>query len=70
MKHYFNSLFNDNLTFILGWEIFVFLTTCFFLLIILRLVGILKGIEEIKKEQLKQTEIMQTILETRRYYDA
>jgi len=70
MRHYFNSLFNDNLTFILGWEMFVFLTTCFFLLIILRLVTILKEIKEIKKEQLKQTRFLNTIIETRRYYDA
>ena len=32
MKHYWESLFNENLTFILGWEIFVFLITLMWLL--------------------------------------
>tara|TARA_Y100001938_G_C7730212_1_gene254232 strand:+ start:313 stop:486 length:174 start_codon:yes stop_codon:yes gene_type:complete len=32
MKHYWESLFNENLTFILGWEAFVFLITLMWLL--------------------------------------
>ena len=32
MKHYWESLFNENLTFILGWEAFVLLITLMWLL--------------------------------------
>jgi len=32
MRHYWESLFNENLTFILGWEAFVFLVTLMWLL--------------------------------------
>ena len=37
MKHYFESLFNDNLTFVLGWEAFVFFMLLFFISIVIRL---------------------------------
>ena len=40
MRYYFESLFNDNLTFILGWEVFVLLTTIFYVRIIYRLIKI------------------------------
>ena len=37
MRYYFESLFNENLTFILGWEIFVFMMLLFFISIVIRL---------------------------------
>ena len=37
MRYYFQSLFNDNLTFILGWEAFVLMMLFMFISIILRL---------------------------------
>jgi len=37
MKHYFDSLFNDNLSFILGWEAFVLFILLFFISIAYRL---------------------------------
>jgi hypothetical protein len=37
MRYYFQSLFNDNLTFILGWEAFVLMMLLMFISIILRL---------------------------------
>ena len=37
IKHYFNSLFNEDLTFILGWEAFVFFMLLMFISIIIRL---------------------------------
>jgi hypothetical protein len=37
MKHYFESLFNENLTFVLGWEAFVFFMLCMFVSIVYRL---------------------------------
>jgi len=37
MKHYFQSLFNENLTFVLGWEAFVLFMLLMFISIIIRL---------------------------------
>ena len=37
MKHYFQSLFNENLTFVLGWEAFVLFMLLMFISIIVRL---------------------------------
>tara|TARA_Y100000310_G_C20325749_1_gene642903 strand:+ start:490 stop:669 length:180 start_codon:yes stop_codon:yes gene_type:complete len=37
MKHYFESLFNENLTFVLGWEAFVLFMLLMFISIIVRL---------------------------------
>ena len=47
MKHYFDSLFNDNLTFIFGWEAFVFFMLCMFVSIIVRLHRIEKKVNNI-----------------------
>ncbi len=49
MKHYFDSLFNDNLTFIFGWEAFVFFMLCMFISIIVRLHRIEKKVNDILK---------------------
>ena len=45
MKHYFNSLFNENLTFVLGWEAFVLFMLMMFISIIIRLNRIEKKLE-------------------------
>jgi len=37
MKHYFESLFNENLTFVLGWEAFVLFMLLMFISSIVRL---------------------------------
>ena len=37
MKYYFQSLFNENLTFVLGWEAFVLFMLMMFISIIVRL---------------------------------
>jgi hypothetical protein len=37
MSYYFESLFNENLTFIFGWEAYVFFMLCIFISIIVRL---------------------------------
>jgi len=47
MKHYFESLFNENLTFVLGWEAFVLFMLVMFVSIIFRLAGIKRQIEEL-----------------------
>jgi hypothetical protein len=47
MKHYFESLFNENLTFVLGWEAFVLFMLLMFISIIFRLARIEKQIDEI-----------------------
>jgi len=49
MKHYFDSLFNDNLTFIFGWEAFVFFMLCMFISIIVRLHRVEKKVNNILK---------------------
>ena len=46
MKHYFESLFNENLTFVLGWEAFVFFMLCMFVSIIYRLSRLEKKLDE------------------------
>lgn len=46
MKHYFESLFNDNLTFVLGWEAFVLFMLLMFVSIILRLNRIEKKVDK------------------------
>ena len=45
MKHYFQSLFNENLTFVLGWEAFVLFMLLMFISIIIRLNRIEKKLE-------------------------
>ena len=52
MKHYFESLFNENLTFVLGWEAFVLFMLLMFISIIVRL----NRIE-------KKADVMQTYLD-------
>tara|TARA_R110000765_G_scaffold90688_2_gene172420 strand:+ start:566 stop:751 length:186 start_codon:yes stop_codon:yes gene_type:complete len=52
MKHYFESLFNENLTFVLGWEAFVLFMLLMFISIIVRL----NRIE-------KKTNVMQSYLD-------
>ena len=46
MKHYFEALFNENLTFVLGWEAFVFFMLLFFVSIVFRLNRIEKKIDK------------------------
>ena len=45
MKHYFQSLFNENLTFVLGWEAFVLFMLMMFISIIIRLNRIEKKLD-------------------------
>ena len=52
MKYYFESLFNENLTFVLGWEAFVLFMLLMFISIIVRL----NRIE-------KKTNVMQSYLD-------
>ena len=47
IKHYFESLFNEDLTFILGWEAFVLFILLMFISIIFRLNRIEKKIDEL-----------------------
>jgi hypothetical protein len=47
MKHYFQSLFNENLTFVLGWEAFVLFMLLMFISIIVRLNRIEKKIDDL-----------------------
>tara|TARA_R100000789_G_C2880837_1_gene114432 strand:+ start:268 stop:444 length:177 start_codon:yes stop_codon:yes gene_type:complete len=47
MKHYFQSLFNENLTFVLGWEAFVLFMLLMFISIIIRLNRIEKKIDDL-----------------------
>jgi|TARA_Y100000034_G_C6881259_1_gene403860 hypothetical protein len=47
IKHYFESLFNEDLTFILGWEAFVLFMLLMFISIIFRLSRIEKKIDEL-----------------------
>ena len=48
MKHYFESLFNENLTFVLGWEAFVLFMLLMFISIIFRLSRVEKKIDLIQ----------------------
>jgi len=45
MQHYFDSLFNENLTFIFGWEAFVFFMLCMFVSIVVRLHRVEKKVD-------------------------
>jgi hypothetical protein len=47
MKYYFEALFNDNLTFVLGWEAFVFFMLLFFISIIFRLTRIESKLDDL-----------------------
>tara|TARA_R100001530_G_C4199837_1_gene124471 strand:+ start:19 stop:207 length:189 start_codon:yes stop_codon:yes gene_type:complete len=49
MKYYFESLFNDNLAFILGWEAYVLFMLLFFVSIAYRLNRIENKLEELKE---------------------
>jgi hypothetical protein len=46
IRHYWESLFNDNLTFILGWEAFVFMMLLFFISIVVRLARIERKLDD------------------------
>ena len=48
MKHYFQSLFNENLTFVLGWEAFVLFMLLMFVSIIFRLNRVEKKVDLIQ----------------------
>jgi hypothetical protein len=48
MKHYFESLFNENLTFVLGWEAFVLFMLLMFVSIIFRLNRVEKKVDLIQ----------------------
>jgi len=48
MKHYFESLFNENLTFVLGWEAFVLFMLLMFISIIFRLSRVEKKVDLIQ----------------------
>ena len=54
IKHYFNSLFNEDLTFILGWEAFVFFMLLMFISIIIRLNRIEKKIDNMYIELIEE----------------
>ena len=47
MSYYFESLFNEDLTFIFGWEAFVFFMLCMFVSIIVGLHRIEKKVNNI-----------------------
>ena len=48
MKHYFESLFNENLTFVLGWEAFVLFMLLMFISIIVRMNRVEKKVDLIQ----------------------
>ena len=48
MKYYFESLFNENLTFVLGWEAFVLFMLLMFISIIFRLSRVEKKVDLIQ----------------------
>ena len=50
MRHYFESLFNDNLTFVLGWEAFVLCMLLMFISIIFRLNRVESKIDKVYDE--------------------
>ena len=50
MKHYFESLFNENLTFVLGWEAFVLFMLLMFISIIFRLNRVESKIDKVYDE--------------------
>ena len=56
MRYYFQSLFNDDLTFILGWEAFVLMMLLMFISIILRLNRIERSQDEFQTDLLNELE--------------
>lgn len=54
MRYYFQSLFNDDLTFILGWEAFVLMMLLMFISIILRLNRIERSQNEFQTDLLNE----------------
>ena len=54
MRYYFQSLFNDNLTFILGWEAFVLMMLLMFISIIIRLHRIERSQDEFQTDLLNE----------------
>ena len=56
MRHYFESLFNENLTFVLGWEAFVFFMLCMFISIVYRLSRIERKQDEIQQSLIDMDE--------------
>lgn len=50
MKYYFESLFNENLTFVLGWEAFVLFMLLMFISIIFRLSRVESKIDKVYDE--------------------
>ena len=56
MKHYFQSLFNENLTFVLGWEAFVLFMLLMFVSIIWRLHRIENKTDEWGRSLLEEME--------------
>ena len=50
MKYYFESLFNENLTFVLGWEAFVLFMLLMFISIIFRLNRVESKIDKVYDE--------------------
>ena len=54
MRYYFQSLFNDNLTFILGWEAFVLMMLLMFISIIIRLHRIERSQNEFQTDLLNE----------------
>ena len=60
MKHYFEALFNENLTFVLGWEAFVLFMLLFFVSIVFRLNRIEKKVDE---HNTNLTEILEELWE-------
>jgi len=56
MRHYFESLFNENLTFVLGWEAFVLFMLCMFVSIIIRLSGLKHQLKEIQQSLIDMDE--------------
>ena len=50
MRYYFESLFNENLTFVLGWEAFVLFMLLMFISIIFRLSRVESKIDKVYDE--------------------
>lgn len=50
MRYYFESLFNENLTFVLGWEAFVLFMLLMFISIIFRLNRVESKIDKVYDE--------------------
>lgn len=56
MSYYFESLFNENLTFVLGWEAFVLFMLCMFISIVYRLSRIERKLDEIQQSLIDMDE--------------